>query len=216
MALFQRPARMIADFGLFRVVAPFVRGRVVQPRIKPCLHCERQYDSFGGEGTRGKHFAPYCSHYCREADKLDIPYEGSASKTITLPCHWCGKDEMELSQSHNHSSRTTCSAQCRMETRKVVREWYILLMLKIFQRPMSAEEIAREIQKIGGHLTAKFTKMRVANYAKRLKARGALISHKDSHHPRTYTLADYDAPLKQFCKIPHRLVERERKKNLSS
>lgn len=176
----------------------FPYGEAGMSRIKPCSHCERGYDIYGGVASRGKHYAPYCSLYCREASTQGIPWKGSKSSPIIVDCAWCGEPQMELKHLHNHASRTTCSEKCRKESRRHHKEWYILLMLKLFGKEMSAAEIAREIQKVGGSVTARFTTGRVANIARRLSLRGAIIIEKDGHSPRTYRLADPKAPINKF------------------
>ena len=71
-------------------------------------------------------------------------------------------------------------------------------MLKLFGKEMSAAEIAREIQKVGGSVTARFTTGRVANIARRLSLRGAITIEKEGHSPRTYRLTDPKAPINKF------------------
>jgi hypothetical protein len=107
---------------------------------------------------------------------------------------------MELKHLHNHASRTTCSVNCRRESRRHYKEWYVLLMLKLFEKEMSAAEIAREVQKVGGSFTARFTTGRVANIARRLSLRGAIIIDKKGHNLRTYRLADPKAPISKFVR----------------
>ena len=93
-------------------------------RIKPCSHCERGYDIYGGVASRGKHYSPYCSLYCREASTQGIPWKNSKSSPIIVDCE-SGRAANGTQTFAQPCSRTTCSEKCRRESRRHHKHRYI-------------------------------------------------------------------------------------------
>ena len=171
------------------------------PLLVNCVSCDELFDECGGSMSRGRHYAPFCSRYCRIFHREG--YQLGQYPHFERKCDWCGA-AFQLTRGKYEGSQRVCSLKCSREARakRNNKAHRVLQTMKILARPVSAHEIAYELSKIpcnGWRNT--LGSQSVANVLKLLKARGAVkISMGKNKQAHIYKLRDPNAPFKQYGK----------------
>jgi len=169
------------------------------PILTNCKSCDGAFDECGGSMSRGRHYAPYCSRYCRAFHHGGYEY-GFEFPQFERNCDWCG-DSFQLRRGRKESSQRVCSLKCSREARskRNNKGHRVMQTLKVLARPVSAHEIAYELSKIPANgFRNKLGAQSVANILKRLIARGGVEVFKG--HTHTYKLKDANAPFKRYSR----------------
>ncbi len=168
------------------------------PLLMNCKSCDWLFDECGGSMSRGRHYAPFCSRYCRAFYKGG--YQIGEHPEFKRNCDWCG-GSFQLMKGEDKSSQRMCSLKCSRESRwkRNNKANRVLQIMKILIEPLSARDIAYELSKIpcNGWRNSLGSRS-VANVMKLLYARGAIEIIEG--HTNRYKLKDPHAPFKQYGK----------------